>query len=122
MATTPPTSSSLHLLRGERVWYNTGRPNIRVLTRQIRDLGYDVWVLHVDIAGFQRQQIPRAEWLHAVVLGRVILFIADPAESSSSSSASSDLASDQRSEAFSEVVDSDKVDADTGHWGGPLAD
>ena len=109
----PPHFSSLHLPRGDIVWYPTGRPNIRVLTRQIRALGYEVWDLHVDIPGFQQQQLPQAVWLHAVVLGRVILVIADPAESSSSISSSSDLTSDQRSEASSEVVD-----PDTGYWRG----
>ena len=76
----PPHFSSLRLLRGDIVWFPTGRPNIRVLTRQIRALGYEVWNLHVDIPGFQQQQLPKVVWLHEVVLGRVILFIADPAE------------------------------------------
>ena len=108
MESNPPTSSSLRLLRGKVVWYNTGRPNIRLLTRQIRDLGYKVWVLHIDIAGFQRQQIPRAEWLHAVVISRVLLLIADPASSGQST------ASAQSSESRSiETDDSDNFDPDT---------
>jgi hypothetical protein len=114
MEPNPLTHSSLRLLRGERVWYNTGRPNIRVLTGQIRALGYEVWVLHVDIAGFQRQEIPRAEWLYAVVINRVLLLIADPENSVSA-------ASDQSSEFHSEGVDSDNVGPDTGEWGGPFA-
>jgi hypothetical protein len=76
----PPHFTSLRLPRGDILLYPTGRPNIRVLTRQIRALGYSTWDLHVDISGFQQQQLPKAVWLHAVVLGRVILFIADPAE------------------------------------------
>ena len=72
--------SPLRLPRGDILFYPTGRPNIRVLTRQIRALGYSTWYLHVDIPGFQQQKLPKAVWLHAVVLGRVILFIADPAE------------------------------------------
>ena len=77
----PPTLSPLQLPRGDLVWYNTGRPNIRVLTGEIRARGYLVWHLHMDIAGFQRQDIPRAEWLHAVLINRVLLLIAeDPAE------------------------------------------
>ena len=107
--------------RGHIISYRTVRPNIRVLTLQIRSLGYEVWTLHVDIPGFQQQRIPRGTWLHTVILGRVILFIADPAESSSSNSSSSDSASDQRSEASSEGYDSNNVDPYTGKWGAPLA-
>ena len=84
------------LPRGDLVWYNTGRPNIRVLTGQIRARGYEVWVLHVDIAGFQRQEIPRAEWLHAVLINRVLLLIAeDPEHLEHSESEAWDHSSDE---------------------------
>ncbi len=76
----PPHFSSLRLPCGDIICYTTGRPNIRVLTRKIRALGYEVWDVHVDIPGFQQQQLPQAVWIHAVVLGRVILFIADHAD------------------------------------------
>ena len=56
--------------RGESVSYLTGRPNIRLIKQQIRALGYEVWDLIVDLPGFQRQQIPRGVWLHAVVLSK----------------------------------------------------
>ena len=108
----PPHSSSLRLPCGDLLFYPTGLPNIRVLMRQIRDLGYEVWDLHVDVPGFQRQQLPQAVWLSAVILGRVVLFIADPEESSSSPSLSSDSVSDHLSKISSEVADSDNVDPD----------
>ena len=119
METPPPHFSSLRLPRGEILWYPTGRPNIRVLTRQIKDLGYDVWHLHIDIAGFQRQQIPQATWFHAVILSRVILLVSDPGASSSLHSSSSDSALDHSSESSSgaEGVDSDQVDPDTPELG-----
>jgi hypothetical protein len=101
----PPGHSSLRLPGGELIYYNTGRPNIRRLTRDIRALGYRVWVLHVDIAGLQRQDIPRAEWLHAVLLTRVLILIANPEDSSSS-------ASTRSSEGTSPCDDSDNVDPD----------
>ena len=108
----PPHFSSLRLPRGDVLFYPTGRPNIRVLTRRIRQLGYEVWDLLVDIPGFQQQQFPQAVWLHAIVLGRVILFVADSAELSSSHSPSSGSALDQTSDSSSEVTDSDNVDPD----------
>ena len=108
----PPHSSSLRLLRGDILFYPTGRPNIRVLMQQIRDLGYEVWDLHLNVPGFQQQQLPQAVWLQAIVLGRVILFIVNPAGSSSSRSSSSGLVSDQQSEISSEVADSGNVDPD----------
>ena len=92
----PPTLTPLQLPRGDLVWYNTGRPNIRVLTGQIRALGYEVWALHVDIAGLQQQDIPRAEWLHAVFINRVLLLIATaPAHLEHSESEAWDHSSDE---------------------------
>ena len=86
----PSTHTSLRLPRGERVYYNTSRPNIRVLTRQIRDYYYEVWVLHIDIAGFQNQEIPRRAWLHAIIISRVILLISAPEDEEQSGSTASD--------------------------------
>jgi hypothetical protein len=111
----PPAHSSLRLPGGEIVWYNTGRPNIWLLTGQIRALGCGVWVLHVDIAGLQQQDIPRAEWFYAALLNRVLILISETERLVSADS-------DQSSEVDSEGVDSDNVDPDTGRWGGPRAD
>ena len=115
----PPHFSSLRLPRGELIFYPTGRPNIRRITRQIQDFGYGVWVLHVDIAGFQRQQIPSATWFHAVILSRVILLLSEPEGSSSSHSSSSDSASDRSRESLPDTggVDSDNVDPDAPELG-----
>ena len=106
--------SSLRLPRGERVYYNTGRPNIRVLTRDIRALYYDVWILHVDIAGTQRQEIPRRAWLHAILISRVLLLISVPEGEEQSGSSASDPSNEgsDSSEGASEVYDSDNVDPD----------
>ena len=115
----PPHFSSLRLPRGELISYPTGRPNIRRITRQIQDFGYGVWVLHVDIAGFQRQRIPSATWFHAVILSRVILLLSEPEASSSSHSSSSDSASDRSRESSPDSggVDSDNVDPDAPELG-----
>ena len=106
--------SSLRLPRGERVYYNTGRPNIRVLTRDIRALYYDVWILHVDIAGTQRQEIPRRAWLHAILISRVLLLISVPEGEEQSGSSASDPsnAGSENSEGSSVAYDSDNVDPD----------
>ncbi len=76
----PSNITHLRLPRGEILSYPTGRLNTRLLMQQIRSLGYSTWFLLVDIPGFQQQRLPKAVWIHAVVLGRVIIFIADPAE------------------------------------------
>lgn len=112
MQSPSPHSSTLRLPRGEIVYYPTGRLNVRILTRTIRDLGYEVWVHLVDIRGFQQPLLPRAVWVHAIVLGRVILFVANPAEESSSQSSYSDTASDQP-----EDNDSDNIDPDAPEMG-----
>ena len=55
MSSVPPGLSPLRLLRGEIVFYPTGRPSIRVLTREIAALGYEVsgFPLHnIDIRPF----------------------------------------------------------------------
>ena len=76
----PSAITHLRLPRGEILSYPTGRLNTRLLMQQIRALGYSTWFLLVDIPGFQQQRLPKAVWIHAVVLGRVIIFIADPLE------------------------------------------
>ena len=42
MSSVPPGFSPLHLPLGEIVFYSTGRPSIRSLTREIESLGYEV--------------------------------------------------------------------------------
>jgi hypothetical protein len=90
------------------VVYTTVRPNIRLLKRDIRNLGYDVWDHHVDIVGFQHPQPPLGVVLHSFILGRVIILFAAREEGSSSTSSGE---SNQSSEYF---IDSDNVDSDTG--------
>ena len=108
----------MHLPCGEVVTYTTIRPNIRLLTRDIRALGYDVWDHHVDIVGFQHPQPPRGVLLHSLILGRVILLFAAREEGSSSSESSSSGASNQSGKGpFEYYIDSDNVDSDTGEWG-----
>jgi hypothetical protein len=108
--------SSLRLPRGEVVYYNTGRPNIRVLTRDIRALYYDVWVLHLDRFGFQQQEqeIPQRAWLRAILINRAILLISAPEEDEQSASTASDQDNEgsESNEGSSEVYDSDNVDPD----------
>lgn len=86
----PSRHTSLRLPRGERVYYNTSRPNIRELTRRIKEYYYEVWVLHIDIAGFQNQEIPRRAWLHTIIISRVILLISAPKDEEQSVSTASD--------------------------------
>ena len=112
-----PNHPPVYLPRGEVIVYPTGRVNIRVLTQRIRALGYTVWTIHIDIPGFQQQQLPRWELLHAVVVSRVILLIATPEEPLSTSISSPDSALDRSSGSTSEAaIDSDNVDSETGQW------
>jgi hypothetical protein len=108
----PAHFSPLRLPRGNIIFYPTGRPNIRVIKQAIMARGYEVWDLHIDIPGFQGQQIPQADWLHAIVLGRVVLFVAAPEPLSSSRSSSPDSSSGQQSESSPNAFDSDNVDPD----------
>lgn len=110
----PPRYQHLHLPRNEVVVYATVRPNTRLLARDIQNLGYDVWVHHVDTTGLQHPNPPQGVLLHSIVIGRVIILFAARDEGSSSSggtSAQSSVAS------YETYVDSDAVDSDTGHWG-----
>ena len=105
MADSPPRLYlPLHLPGGETVWYTASRPNVRVITRQIRALGYDVWVLDLVIPGSHQRQLPRLQWLHAIVLPNRVILLLDVPDEVHSSSASS-------------VFDSDNVDSDTGSRG-----
>lgn len=106
----PPRYQHLHLPRNEVVVYATARPNARLLARDIQNLGYDVWVHHVDTIGFQHPNPPQGVLLHSIAIGRVIIPFAARDEGSSSSDSSS-VAS------YVTYVDSDAVDSDTGHWG-----
>jgi len=108
MSSVPPGCSPLRLPRGEFVFYPTGRPSIRVLTRPIAALGYEV-------SGFPLSQndlrsLPPGVWHWAVTLGEFILCIVLPPESAESAELSSDQ-SGYLSEA-SLVYDSDNVDPD----------
>ncbi len=113
MSFVPPGLSPLRLSCGEIVFYPTGRPSIRVLTREIAALGYEVsgFPLHHT----NLRPLPPAVWHCAVVLGNIILFIVDPTESSSS-----DSSSDQSGYVSSHnEPDSDNVDPDfpeDGYW------
>ena len=79
--------------------------------RDIRARGYDVWDHHVDITGFQHPNLPPGVLLHSIIIGRVILLLAECEEGSSSSGAL-----DQSSEGVY-YYDSDNVDSDTGERG-----
>ena len=102
-----PELSPLRLPRGEIVFYPTGSPSIRVLTKIIESQGYEV-------AGFPLQTtdlstLPPGVWHCAVVVGDIILFIVDPTWPSSSDSSS--LTSSYGSSSHNEP-DSDNVDPD----------
>ncbi len=114
MSSVPPGLSPLRLLRGEIVFYPTGRPSIRVLTREIAALGYEVSGFPLHHTGLR--PLPPGVWHCAVVLSDIILFIVDPTEPSSSDSSS--LQSGYGSSSHNEP-DSDNVDPDfpkDGYW------
>ena len=71
-------------------------------------------MLHIDIAGFQQQEIPRRAWLHAIIISRVLLLISVPEEEEQSVSTASDQSNEgsDSSEGYSEGVDSDNFDPD----------
>ena len=107
MSSVPPGLSPLRLPRGEIVFYPTGRPSIRVLTREIAALGYEVSGFPLHHTGLR--PLPPGVWHCAVVLSDIILFIVDPTEPSSSDSSS--LQSGYGSSSHNEP-DSDNVDPD----------
>ena len=86
MSSIPPSLSPLRLTLGEIVFYPTGRPSIRSLTREIAALGYEVSgfpLPHTDL-----RPLPPGVWHWAVVFGDIILFIVAPTAPSSSDSSS----------------------------------
>ena len=117
MSSVPPNSSPLRLPRGEIVFYPTGRPSIRVLTRSIAALGYKVSgfpLSHTDL-----RSLPPGVWHWAVVLGDFILFIVLPPESAESAESSSDQSGYLSED--SPYYNSDNVDPDApwlgrGYW------
>ena len=115
MYSIPSNFSPLRLPRGEIVFYPTGRPSIRVLTKKIAALGYEVsgFPLHHT----NLRPLPPGVWYCAVVIGEIILFIVALAATLSSDSSSSDSLSDQSGYISSqEEPDSDNVDPEDGYW------
>jgi len=113
MSSAPPGISPLRLPHGEIVFYSTGRPSIRSLTREVAALGYEVSgfpLPHTDL-----RPLPLGVWHWAVVLGDIILFIVAP-----TAPLSSDSSSDQSGYVSSHnEPDSDNVDPDfpeNGYW------
>ena len=81
MSSVPPGLSSLHLPLEEIVFYPASRPCIRLLIRQIADLGYSVssfLLTHTDLS-----PLPPGVWHCAVVISDFILFIVAPTAPSS---------------------------------------
>ena len=74
----PPAYIQLRLPRGEHLWYHPTNTDVPELVREIRAQRYTVWFFDINVVGLQRQRLPRAKWLQAVVLGRFIRFIAFP--------------------------------------------
>ncbi len=116
MSSVPPGYSPLRQLLGEIVVYPTGRPSIRLVTRKIAALGYEVSgfpLRHTNL-----RPLTPGVWHCAVVIGNIILFIVAPTAPSSSDSSSS--SSDQCGYISSHnEPDSDNVDPDfpeDGYW------
>ena len=117
MSSGPPGHSPLRLPRGEIVFYPTGRPSIRVLTREIAALGYEVSGFTLRNTDLRLLLAPEV-WHWAVVIGNTILFIVAPVEPSEAES-SSDLSGYLTEGSF--YYDSDNVDPDYpeggyGYW------
>ena len=114
MSAVPPGSSQLRLPRGEVLFYPTGDPNIRILTRETEALGYGVAVYPLQQPDLNR--FPPGVWHWAVVLGEFILFLVLPSEPAESSSDQSGYLSEE-----SPIYDSDNVDPENpeggyGYW------
>jgi len=122
----PQEFALLRLPRGDSISYpiapyRTHRFNLRIFLREIRARGYEAWYLLIDLTGFQNQQIPQRQLLHAVIISRVIIFISDPEATSPPSPAPSDLAADLGASDLgsgsgdeSSYWDSDQVNSETG--------
>ena len=113
MSSAPPGISPLRLPHGEIVFYSTGRPSIRSLTREIAALGFEVSGFPLPHTNLR--PLPLGVWHWAVVLGDIVLFIVAPTAPSSS-----DSSSDQSGYVSSHnEPDSDNVDPDfpeNGYW------
>jgi len=116
MSSVPPGYSPLRLPLGEIVVYPTSRPSIRLLTREIAALGYEVSgfpLHHTDL-----RPLTPGVWHCAVVIGDIILFIVAPTAPLSSDSSSSSLDQSGYVSSHNEP-DSDNVDPDfpeDGYW------
>ena len=100
------------------MFYPTGRPSIRVLTREIAALGYEVSGFPLRNTDLRLLLAPEV-WHWAVVIGNIILFIVAPVESPESAESSSDQ-SGYLSEG-SPYYDEENVDPDNpgggyGYW------
>ena len=106
--------SQLRLPRGEVLFYPTGDPNIRILTRETEALGYGVAVYPLQQPDLSR--FPPGVWHWAVVLGEFILFLVLPSEPAESSSDQSGYLSEE-----SPIYDLDNIDPENpeggyGYW------
>jgi len=116
MSSVPPGLSPLRLLLGNIVFYPTGRPSIRSLTREIAVLGYEV--SSFPLRDTDLRPLPPGVWHCAVVIGDFILFIVTPMAPSLSESSS-----DQSGyESSNNEPDLDNVDPDFLENAGLLAE
>jgi hypothetical protein len=113
MSSVPPGWSPLHLPCGEIVFYPTGRPSIRSLTREIAALGYEVSGFPLPHTNLR--PLPPGVWHCAVVLGDIILFIVAPTAQSSSDS-SSDQSAYQSSHYEPDLDNVDPDFPEDGYW------
>ena len=110
MSSVPPGLSPLRLPLGNIVYYPTGRPSIRGLTREIAALGFEVSVFPLSHTDLRLLLAPRV-WHNSVVIGDFIIFIVTPtAPSVFSESSASDLSVN---ESFHHENDSDNFDPDS---------
>ena len=114
MSSVPPGLSSLRLPLGDIVHYPTGRPSIRVLTREIAALGYCVVVYPLQQPDLSR--FPPGVWHWVVVLGEFILFLVFPAEQAESSLDQSGYLSEDSPYYNEENVDPDNPGGGYGYW------
>ena len=100
------------------MFYPTGRPSIRVLTREIAALGYEVSGFPLSNTDLRLLLAPEV-WHWAVVIGTSILFIVAPVESPETAESSSDQ-SGYLSEGSlyydEENVDPDNPGGGYGYW------
>ena len=97
------------------MFYPTGRPIIRVLTREIAALGYEVSgfpLRNTDL----RLLLALEVWHWAVVIGNIILFIVAPLESSESASDQSGYQTEDSPYYDSDNVDPENPGGGYGYW------